>query len=437
MKNIFTCLLFYFVLHIAAAQTGLIINEVSQGNAGAREYVELVVVAPSGTCFVDIRNWIIDDNNATFSGGPVAGSGIASGYLRFTNDPQWQNVPTGSIIVIYNQSDVNLSLPPDDPNDSNDDKVYILPGNHSLLESCTSRPNAAPGYAGYGCNNPIAAATWATVGLANSGDAIQVRRPDSTFFHGFSYGNGSCNCINAGPTFKVDACGTSCGVRVYSFTNDNDDNFNDVANYTVGTVPANETPGVPNNPQNTTWRNALLCVLPLPAVTLKHQIKGNQVYLQYQLTDGESVKNLTLQHATLETPFENLAEMSYSTHYVHNLYDNKTHYYRILYQDKDGNTKISNTVQVKLESVITQEMTVYPNPVPHDFVNVMLQNPENGTIQVFNLAGQLIYQTELSNSEKGHTIDVYSWQDGLYMVRFISQKGEVFTQKLLVQSQIK
>lgn len=436
MKNIFTCLFCFFTVNLISAQTGLIVNEVSQGNSGTREYVELVVVAPAGTCFVDIRNWIIDDNNGDFSGGPTASAGIASGYIRFTNDPQWQNVPTGSIILIYNAADKNPSITlSDDISDSDNDKVYIIPSNTaSLLERCTLRPNNSDAtYTGCTFTTP----TWDPLGLANAGDAIQTRNTSAVFFHGFSYGNGGCTCINAGPTFKVDACGTVCGAKVYSFTNNIDNNFNSVSNYTVGTVPTNETPGITNSANNATWRNSLICILPLPAVTLKHQIIDNRINLEYQLTDGETVKNLILQHATLETPFQNLADMSYSHSYTHNVYDNKTHYYRILYQDKDGNTKISNTVQVQLENTIAQEMTVYPNPVPHDVANVMLQNPENGTIQVFNLAGQLIYQTELNNGEKGHTIDVYSWQDGLYMVRFISQKGEVFTQKLIVQSQMR
>ncbi len=425
-------------MNFTIAQTGLIVNEVSQGTGGVKEYAELIVIAPSGTCFVDIRNWIIDDNNGDFSGGPTVGAGIASGHIRFTNDPQWQNVPTGSIILIYNQVDKNTSITmPDDPSDSNNDKIYILPSNSSLLERCTTRPTTSDGtYSPCTYTAPI----WDPLGLANDGDVMQVRTPAGTYFHGLSFGDGTCNCIGPGPGVRVDNCtagGCTAG-RVYSFTHNIDNNFTDAANYTNAAAPAGETPGTTNNAANTTWRSSLLCVLPLPAVTLQYELVGNQVNLRYQLTDGEYIKHLTLQHATNETPFENvIEELNYSQHYIQNLYDNKTHYYRIVYQDKDGNTKISNTVQVQLENTITQEMNIYPNPVPHDVASVMLKNPENGIIQVFNIAGQLIYQTELNNGERGHTIDVYQWQDGLYIVRFISQQGEILTQKMIVQSQMK
>lgn len=227
MKKIFTCIAVLYLYSVTVfSQTGLIINEVSQGNGGVREYVELVVLAPSGTCFVDIRNWIIDDNNGDFSGGPVASAGIASGHIRFTNDPQWQNVPTGSIILIYNSADKNTSITlPDDPSDSDNDKVYVLPSNSTLLEACTARPavgNAAYTPCTYGASN------WSPLGLANDGDAMQTRTPAAAYFHGLVFGDGTCNCLVAGPGVLVDPCtaaGCTAG-KVYSFTHNIDNDYN-------------------------------------------------------------------------------------------------------------------------------------------------------------------------------------------------------------------
>lgn len=428
MKKLFTYIFTLLSLPIFS-QTGLIINEVSQGPSGTKEYIELVVVAPSGTCFVDIRNWIVDDNNGDFSGGPASGSGIAGGHVRFTNDAQWQNVPTGSIIVIYNGGDKNSSIPADDPSDSNNDKVYILPVSSSLLmEGCNTAPvvgNSAYVPCAYG------AATWTPLGLANSGDAVQVRTPSAVFFHGFSYGNGACGCITAGPTFKVDACGTSCAAKVYSFTNNISNDYNNVTNYTVGSSPAGETPGAPNNANNNVWRNNLLCVLPLSAITLKSVVKGNQVLLEYQIHQNEYVKNLVLQHATIKTPFEDLAEMNYSNTYTHLLNDNETHYYRILFQDKDGNIRISNTVsvQIQIHTTDNQIMNLYPNPVNNQF-NLTFAQSQTGYVQIFNLAGQLVYQKEIQNTTS-EVISTENWNTGMYVARFISNQGETLMQKFL------
>ncbi|MFY7945233.1 MAG: hypothetical protein ACOVNZ_11650, partial [Crocinitomicaceae bacterium] len=56
----------------------LIINEVSQGPTGSKEYVEFLVVPGSGpyqcsNYCIDLRGWIIDDNNGYFSGGGGSG----------------------------------------------------------------------------------------------------------------------------------------------------------------------------------------------------------------------------------------------------------------------------------------------------------------------------------------------------------------------------
>jgi len=433
MKTIFTYISFLLSLTVFS-QTGLIVNEVSQGSSGAKEYVELVAIAPTGTCFIDIRNWIIDDNNGDFSGGPVTGSGVAPGHIRFTNNAQWQNLPTGSIILIYNSADKNTSIVlPDDPSDSNNDRVYILPSDSPLLEDCTSVP--AVGNASYtGCTYAAAGGTtWSRVGLANDGDVIQVRTNTSAFFHGIAFGDGGCNCITGiagGP--MVDPCtaaGCTAG-KVYSFTHGTNNDYTLAANYSIGTVPANETPGSTNNAANNTWRNSLLCPLPLPAITLKSTLMDNHVVLHYQRTQEEYSKNIILEHSTVTTAWEAIADMNYTSTYTHTLYDNETHFYRILFQDKDGNTKISNVVSATVSSAQNQDITVYPNPVS-DVVNIALKQAEGGSMQVFNLAGQKVYQSDIQNGTLIHTIDTQNWNKGMYIVRFISNQGNTFMQKFI------
>ena len=77
------------------AQSGLVVNEISQGSLGSREFAELVVVGdPCST--VDIRGWIVDDNNGIFTecgpnpnDGALSGYGIAAGHIRFSFNPVW------------------------------------------------------------------------------------------------------------------------------------------------------------------------------------------------------------------------------------------------------------------------------------------------------------------------------------------------------------
>jgi hypothetical protein len=109
--------LFFLSLSISLKAQTLIINEVSNGPAGSQEYVEFVVIdtAIAYDCngstppCVDIRGWIFDDNSGYHGAG-----GVASGAVRFSQDPLWSCVPVGTIILIYNSADPNTSLPAND-----------------------------------------------------------------------------------------------------------------------------------------------------------------------------------------------------------------------------------------------------------------------------------------------------------------------------------
>jgi len=135
----------FLLLSWQPLQAQLVINEVSQGASGTKEYVELVVTGTptcSGIPTVDLRNWYIDDNNGAFASG--AGTGIASGCVRLTNDPLWAAVPIGTIIVIYNDIDINPLVPAQDLSLSDGNCVLVIPvSNCTLLEKHSTQPAVA------------------------------------------------------------------------------------------------------------------------------------------------------------------------------------------------------------------------------------------------------------------------------------------------------
>ena len=109
---------------ISYSQT-LIINEFSNGPSGVQEYVELIVIDTSSasvTCnpCIDIRGWIIDDNN-----GYHGSSGIASGCNRFSNNIFWSCIPLGTIITVYNGAETNIDMPINDL-DNNDGNCRLV-----------------------------------------------------------------------------------------------------------------------------------------------------------------------------------------------------------------------------------------------------------------------------------------------------------------------
>jgi gliding motility-associated-like protein len=254
--------LLLFITQFQAQQ--LIINEISQGT-GSSEYVELVVIG-TPTCVspvpsLDLRKVIIDDNNGYFA--PGSGTGIASGAVRFANIPFWQSIPQGTYIVIYNDASPNSSLPADDNTMADGNCRLVIPANSALLEKTTVSPtttnqNYPPDI------NWTSGGSWSPLAMANSDDSFQVPNipANGLPFHSVSWGNNAANTI-------VYFTGSASG-KVFSFTNNTSNDWNQVANWTSADVLTGQTPGMANNAANDAWigsMNPLCSVNPGMTVT--------------------------------------------------------------------------------------------------------------------------------------------------------------------------
>ncbi len=243
----------------AQSTPGVIVNEASNGDGGSREWIELLVVGDPAnpTANVNINQWKIDDNNGDFEGG--LGTGVASGHLYF-NHVMWESIPPGSIILIYN----NIPTSPtpkdpaitqlDDPTDSNNDGIYILPDdNATYLRKYSDLPTSAnPSYAASNDINP----NWGGNMFKNGGDAAQIRKPDGTFYHGFSYGDVDATVaapifpISGNPSFNAGAGGVG---STFAFQCSD---WEASAHFTRSGA-AGRTPGVANSASNQIFINKI------------------------------------------------------------------------------------------------------------------------------------------------------------------------------------
>lgn len=251
IRNLFVVLLFlsHFVLE---AQT-LIINEVSNGPSGLKEYIELVVVDntviydcnnTTPPC-IDIRGWILDDNN-----GYHGTNGVAAGAVRFNNNALWSCVPVGTIILVYNGQDFNPSIPPDDVSltDGNCSIIVDL-GNLTYFEFTQTTPgDVACSYptTGWG-TDPTP--NWSNIAMSNTGDCARI--VDINGCEVFSVCYGSCN---QNTLIYFGGAGTH---KVWSFGGG--DPFNQ-ANWTSGCAgnlvscgSDDQTPGFANNAANESY----------------------------------------------------------------------------------------------------------------------------------------------------------------------------------------
>ncbi|MEL7189661.1 MAG: hypothetical protein AAGK17_08945 [Pseudomonadota bacterium] len=239
------------LLAIAGSSTanaaGLILNEVSQGTSGSKEFYEFVVVgnAANPTASINLNGWIIDDNNGDWGGGGT-GIGTAPGYSRFDTTTNaalcsaLSSVVPGSIIVVYNDADPNLNIPADDLSDTNNDGVYIIPARSDCIRSCAGPPSSSD--PSYSACTTAATPSYSRLALRNGGDAAQARDPSGVLFHGFAYGDIDppipANSFLVGTTSSTgQSMLFSCG------------DWFDGGNFSrVSAV--NDTPGAANNPAN-------------------------------------------------------------------------------------------------------------------------------------------------------------------------------------------
>ena len=270
---------FSFLISFFAFNQSLIINEVSQGPSGSKEYVEFLVIPSSTsqncvTC-MDLRGWIIDDNNGYFSNGVLTSTGVAAGAVRFSNNIFWSCIPFGTLIVIYNQADLNISIPEQDASMNDGNCRLILPVNSNLLEHQTDSPNSTSST--YPTTQWITGGLWGPISMANggisggvfnNGDSFQVYDPNNltTPIHGVSWANNNVN--------NIIYFNSLAGSSVFYFANTIDDNPSYQANWISGTcaAPDNQTPGLPNNPANAIYisqlNNSCQPILPITSTSI-------------------------------------------------------------------------------------------------------------------------------------------------------------------------
>lgn len=255
-KSGFSFLILFLIacLHYSATGQTLIINEVSNGPGGAKEYVELVVVSDTITydcsattppC-IDIRGWIFDDNS-----GYHGGSGVAAGAVRFSFDNLWSCVPVGTIIVIYNDVDKNPDIPAGDSSltDGNCQLVVRI-GSTTLFEKNATTPGAAA--CSYPATGWTAGGNWTNTALANSSDC--ARLVNLAGCEVFSLCYGAADNLNNLIYFNSGADGTD---NVWYFNGTDPFNQANWSEGCAGDIAAcganNQTPGVANNAANAAY----------------------------------------------------------------------------------------------------------------------------------------------------------------------------------------
>ena len=147
-----------------------IINEFSQGpSGGSSEWIELLTLENTSLAFWDIQD-------------------AAGNLLVFLDDPVWDNIPAGTLIVIYNGGNKDPLLPADDL-DPSDGVMIVSSTNASYFDSFFD--------------------DWPSLG--NSGDAIFLNDRDSNEVHSLAYGSSNATTPQIGSVGSGNAAYYTAG----------------------------------------------------------------------------------------------------------------------------------------------------------------------------------------------------------------------------------
>ncbi|MEM6376669.1 MAG: T9SS type A sorting domain-containing protein [Bacteroidota bacterium] len=229
----------------------LVINEVYIDKSSS--FLELLVVGDGSACDkgCDLRNMILDDNNGSlivdhYPLDSLLSSSIDLGYLRFKNVESWASIPTGSLIVIYENN--NHPQVVEDATDQDGDGVYFVWGeNDSFLCGFSSNPSGA--LESYGYDGFPTSPKWDLINLDKGYDGLQTRNSGATSItHALAIGHSEIQGINGGSAIPIEYAEgelASLSLRLTSY------DFNSSASFTVVVNENNGvTPGEPNSVEN-------------------------------------------------------------------------------------------------------------------------------------------------------------------------------------------
>ena len=127
---------------------------------------------------------------------------------------------------------------------------------------------------------------------------------------------------------------------------------------------------------------------------------------------------------------------------VYNVFDinpeTGNNFYRIKSFDQNGQVKYSAIVKVIMNKSTVSSMSIYPNPVTNNIINLQLSNQPEGNYQlrVTNLNGQTIYTTSLKSNSNNATLSINvpsKLYTGIYQLEILNPAGERTIQQVIVK----
>lgn len=144
-------------------------------------------------------------------------------------------------------------------------------------------------------------------------------------------------------------------------------------------------------------------VVPVSIVSVKAIQQNRDIRVEWKVASQVNVARYEVERSTDGRTFTKVAEQTAANTDLYNWLDasvaNGTHFYRIRAVDQNGTFRYSSVVKVVVGSG-KAGITVSPNPLTGNFVNLQYSNMEAGKygIRLINMAGQTVYKREMQHA---------------------------------------
>lgn len=184
-------------------------------------------------------------------------------------------------------------------------------------------------------------------------------------------------------------------------------------------------------------------VLPVTIVSVNAVLQNKEALVNWTVANEMNIVKYEVERSADGINFSSIADKAATAagaaRYQYSINDKQPlsgyNYYRIKYFDANGEVKYSIIVKVNNSSNEKPAITVYPNPVENNIINVQFTNCETGkyNAKLVNEGGQLVYETTITNNNSKVAIaPTVHLAAGNYLLE-LSNASSTVTKKIMVK----
>lgn len=167
-------------------------------------------------------------------------------------------------------------------------------------------------------------------------------------------------------------------------------------------------------------------------------IKNNSsITVEWGLLNNDECKNITLQKSKNGISFNSVyttvceAPNNNTFSYIDVNDLNLQNYYRLKITDKNNKITFSNIIKVDFNNVLTEKVSVYPNPGNYK-INIRFPfiSNENTFLKIEDATGRMYYTKQLENNINEVALKIANYPKGIYLIT-ITHNNKNYTEKFI------